>query len=589
MKLLPRANRTECPLPTFRVAPLRVTAWLLTALLVTALPVVSGTALAKNQDYQTLPFTLDRVKDRIVPVDMDGDGLNDLLTADNNRLQVYFQRSGEGVAPFDFSRADAVLDLPGNATGWAIDNLAGEKDGSAGKRIVALGDANQVLAWTLQDRDFSEAKTLLEQVPGFLPAGAYPMNFIRDINGDGLNDLIVPGHGELQLYLQKPRANTEHEQASHYDNGLRIQSRISIVSRLSPGANLTDRVGQRVRIPEMRLRDLNNDQRKDLIASSEERVDVFLADEVGGFALRPSYSIDLGELQKRVGEVDVDRVDYSNLSGLLAHTYNFQLEDVDGDGIDDLLIREGGKLTLFGGTPTGMNMDKPRQILKSSGNVLGTTLRDEDGDGLKDLWLIRIQDISLGNLFLWLAVSGSVDIESFVYKNEGERFASRPHRKVTVSIKFPSILRSMNMVTNAAEPESRGEIVRTVRARLEGGPSRRDIVVLQQETLAVFINVIEKQDGETFLGLPDYRLDKNNYVYDLGKILENPSSGPNGDLEKVTGREPNRHINFGDEFTPDLNRADLFAWDMNNDGRDDFFVMSEREETSVSGLLVLSR
>lgn len=68
---------------------------------------------------------------------------------------------------------------------------------------------------------------------------------------------------------------------------------------------------------------MNNGQHKDLVTSSEQGVEIFLADSEGRFPGAPSYSVDLQELQQGVGKVDFDNVDYSNLSGVLAHTYDF--------------------------------------------------------------------------------------------------------------------------------------------------------------------------------------------------------------------------------------------------------------------------
>src|SRR5690606_34362055 len=162
-----------------------------------------------------------------------------------------------------------------------------------------------------------------------------------------------------------------------YGNALRVKSRTANWSRLRQPENLAGRVGQSVRIPALNIRDVNNDGRMDLVSSSEQSIDVFLARQDGGFPSRPAYSVDLQALRERVGEMDFEQLDFSNLSGLLAHTFEIELEDVDGDRVEDLLVREGGRITLFGGTATGMAMDKPRQVLKSSGNVLAIALKDE--------------------------------------------------------------------------------------------------------------------------------------------------------------------------------------------------------------------
>lgn len=528
--------------------------------------------------YRPLPFTLEPVTNHILPVDLNGDDLKDLLIADENQLSVFFQSAGD--QPFDFDKPNGTLELPGRATGWAIDKLAGAK-GIGLKRLLALVDGKQVIAWPVTDKGFGKADTLIESTSGYLPHGAYPMDFVRDINGDGLNDLLIPGPSELHLHLQTPDGN--------YAAALRIQSRMMNYARLRLRPDLSTPVGQRIRIPQINIRDVNDDGRNDLVASSEEKLEVFLADPRGRFPRKASYAVDLRELRDSVGEVDFDAVDYSNLSGLLAHTYDLQLKDIDGDEIEDLLIREGGKLTLFGGTPDGMDMEKPRQILKSSGNVLGTTLRDEDEDGLQDLWLMRIEDVSLGNLFLWLAVSGSVDMEIFVYKNRGKRFASRPHRKITVNIKFPSILRSVDIVTAAMEPETDQTPIRIAKAQLDGKTSSEDLALLRDRSLALFVNASSEDGNGSFFGLSGYSRDKDRYVYDLAEVLENPAIAAGYDWDKIDGKQPDLSLAFPENFRPDLNTADLVVRDMNNDGSDDFFVLSERDEKSVSGLLLLSQ
>ncbi|GIT64306.1 MAG: hypothetical protein Ct9H300mP22_7060 [Gammaproteobacteria bacterium] len=58
---------------------------------------------------------------------------------------------------------------------------------------------------------------------------------------------------------------------------------------------------------------------------------------------------DIAEIEERLGDFDIDNLDFSNLTGVLALTHEEVLDDVDGDGIEDLLLREGGKVSLFGG------------------------------------------------------------------------------------------------------------------------------------------------------------------------------------------------------------------------------------------------
>ena len=120
------------------------------------------------------------------------------------------------------------------------------------------------------------------------------------------------------------------------------------------------------------------------------------------FRSTPSYFIDRNEIEDRLGEFDIENVDFSNLTGVLALTHEEILEDINGDGIEDLLLREGGKVSIFEGFSKGLKLDTPIQILRSGGNVLATFLYDENNDGYKDLWLWRVEPISVGDIFVWL-------------------------------------------------------------------------------------------------------------------------------------------------------------------------------------------
>lgn len=222
-----------------------------------------------DANYQAIPFTLPHAATRIEPVDLNGDGLLDLLTAHENKLNLYLQRPGDSAKAFDFSQPDAALELKGNAIGWALDSAANNH------RLLALVDGKKVLAWTISEGKFSEPQTILHVDSAILPAGSYPLSFVRDINGDGLSDLIIPGAGQLHIYLQNAEGG--------YGEPLSIQARFMNDARLAPEARLDGQVGQRVRIPDLQIRDVNADGQPDLISASGERIDVFLADAAGRF------------------------------------------------------------------------------------------------------------------------------------------------------------------------------------------------------------------------------------------------------------------------------------------------------------------
>jgi len=358
---------------------------------------------------------------------------------------------------------------------------------------------------------------------------------------------------------------------------------------LQPNA-LERRTGQAVRIPFMELRDVNGDGFDDLISRTDERLDVFLADALGDayFQNTSSYSIDIAAIEERLGEFDIDRLDFSNLTGVLALTHEEVLDDVDGDGIEDLLLREGGKVSLFGGTEVGMNLEQPRQVLRSGGNVLSTFLYDEDDDGLKDLWLWRVEPISVGDIFVWLALSGSVAIEAFVYPNDGERFARRPARKLTVDLRFPSVIRLATTFEELASEarENQGDgVVPTSVGNLDDAIDQEDLLVLVNNQVELFLNSIEPDDdSEDFLGALQYSRERDDYEINIREIIDNISIGGNPHLELVDERSPDLTI----DLDTNVENGDIVPVRLNADSLDDVIVFTQHDSSQVRGILLLS-
>ncbi len=534
----------------------------------------AAAAAEVSDPYSISAFTLPKAKDKIINADFNGDGKKDLLTAADAQLSVYLQ-SEKG---FALSKPSAQLTLPGQASGW---DIVESPKGAAS--ILVLMDGKQVQEWQLKELTFS-SNTLLDGLDGFLPSGHYPLDFYRDINGDGNNDLLIPGRAELSIIL----AQSSLAENPGFGEPLKVRSRMWNETRLqAENGNLANKIGQHFIIPGLRVRDLNGDGNNDLIARSRDLLDVFLSDSNGQYPEQASYTVDYASIREELGEPGFEDLDMGNLSSALSYTYEAKLKDINGDGIEDLTLREGGKVSLFLGTATGMAMERPQQVLKSSGNVLTAILRDENEDGRPDLWLARLEDISLGNLFVWLALSGSVDIDFFVYLNEGNNFAKRPTRKLTITIKFPSFL---NIISGNEETEAKVNAQGTPRitaANVRGTTDTRDIVLLKEKSVALFLNRLRNEEGDGLFGLRDYNRKKNRYVFDMGKILAKPSLGGNRYFQAIEGQAPELDIPVSASLTPQS--SDVFALSLNGDEIDDLLIFNQLDGDSVSGFLLLSR
>jgi hypothetical protein len=533
--------------------------------------------------YRSINFHLPHDIERMLVVDADNDGLADLLTIAEDRISLYFQRTANEGGGFDFTSPDTSVHLQERSIGWELSDNYADAQGQRRFSLLALVNGSQVLQWQIQDREFGEPTPLLDGLNAYSGTGVNRLHFSRDINADGLEDLIIPGAGTLQLHIRNPDGS--------YQQPLTVLADMQINTNLFIRQALERDVGQSLRIPLIELRDVNGDGRPDLISETDERFDVFLASNSADyFPQLPSYSIDRLEIRERLGNFDLDQLDFSNLTGMLALTHEELLRDVNGDGIDDFVLREGGKVSLFMGTPDGMDFSQPQQVLRSGGNVLTVFLHDENGDGLQDLWLWRVQSISVGDLFLWLAISGSIDVEAFIYPNDGQAFARRPSRQITVSLRFPSAVRMISSVIDIREQARTVRETRTIPtelATLSGIGNTQDLLVLLDEQIQIFQSAIAAPapvPEDRFLASLDYSRERNNYEIDIRRIIDEFEIEQNSELRAVAGRAPDYQI----ELNQAMRNGDIMAVDLNADQRDDIFVFLERGKEAISGMLLLS-
>ncbi|MGB1745914.1 MAG: FG-GAP-like repeat-containing protein [Pseudohongiellaceae bacterium] len=530
--------------------------------------------IAEVPSFTQQAFTLPASAESLVIADLNGDNLNDLVTLIDSRLRVYFQRE----SGFDFESGFKEISFESRAVGWDLNRGFGTENQVS---VIALLDGKRAVRFPINDESILPPQTIASELPGFISRGINRLHFARDINADGMTDLVIPGAGEIHLLINEDGGNFEAPLSILSETRLRTQLNINRFNRSA---------GQAVRIPNLTLRDVNADSREDLVVRTEEKLEVFLAGRTPGryFPLTPDFLLDIAAIEENLGQFDIDNLDFSNLTGVLALTHEEILEDIDGDGIDDLLLREGGKVSIFTGQADGVNTAQARQILRSGGNVLSTFLYDENGDGLKDLWLWRVESISVGDIFVWLALSGSIAIEAFIYPNNGERFERRPARKVTVDLKFPSVLRLANAyqtLNNEAETLQADGVTRTASARLDSPDEDNDLLVLMNDQIRILLNSIEPAREDSFLGALDYSRNRDNYEIDIRDIINSASRSGNPYRDLIDSREATDEIALSQKVVD----GDLIAARLNDDERDDIIVFTHFDASQIQGLLLLSQ
>ncbi len=532
-------------------------------------------AIAQQLNYKQQAFTFPASTEQLVIANINGDNLSDIITVVDSNLRVYFQRD----SGFDFLKGFDEINFENSSVGW---ELSTDFSSNGKASILGLVNGTDVYSWQAVGETIEQPKLIKSGLSGFLSKGINRLFFSRDINGDGNEDFIIPGSGSLAVYLANDYNDFYEPMTVATNNRIRTSLQTNELER---------QVGQRVRIPLMEVRDVNNDGSNDLISRTEEKLDVFIADKQNQlpFKASPSYSVDITEIEERLGEFDIDNLDFSNLTGVLALTHEELLEDVNGDLIDDLILREGGKVSLFKGTSDGMEFEKPLQVLRSGGNVLSTFLYDENEDGLKDLWLWRVEPVSVGDIFLWLALSGSIAIEAFIYPNDGERFSRRPSRKLTVNLRFPSVIRlatSFQELARDARENQNEEIIPSKVGNLDGEIEKEDILILTKNQLQMFLNVIEPEpEGSPFLGSLNYTRSRDNYEIDFREIISNIAVSKNPLIEKVTEDEADLSI----ALNTNVNNGDVVPVLLNADTLDDIFIFTDYDGSNINGILLLSQ
>ena len=128
---------------------------------------------------------------------LNGDGLREILAVNETGLQVYFQAE----SGFDFA-SNHIIEFPGQAVGWDLSTQYGDS-GSAS--IIALIDGQEVLVWRVADQSLLEPVSIKRNLGGYISKGINRLHFSRDINGDGIDDFLIPGAGVINLYISSGR------------------------------------------------------------------------------------------------------------------------------------------------------------------------------------------------------------------------------------------------------------------------------------------------------------------------------------------------------------------------------------------------
>ena len=443
----------------------------------------------------------ERVHDAMT-VDLDGNGAFDVVVASESgafarSLHVFLARPGAGFG----GAPDASLALTADVVAWAAGDVAADE----GAELV-LFNARGAYSWRMHAKAEERFARLAEaeflwQLPDPALAFAYPRGLL-DLDGDGLSDLALPEPGGFRLALQRRApAGVSFDLASV----LRVpEEEASVGQYLSASEGRTGmrgarsesqlRIGLQVesdreRVPEILLSavetcpsphfiDWNADGRLDLLAQGTQHLFVWLQGADGRFAAAPEHSLTLPVAADRSRRLDA--------------SYSSHALDLDGDRRADVAIFAGDKRAesvrtqaLFfvqgkersGGAQAPLFGDKgvPQQLLVLAGFVGSVTFDDVDGDRLPDLVVRGVRPDLIDQLRS--ASNESIDVDFFVYKNEGGRFSERPILSWQVTVPLTNFDLTLRFV---------GDV---------DGDRRSELCVRDQPERLRFLRLVPKRGG----------------------------------------------------------------------------------------------
>jgi hypothetical protein len=359
--------------------------------------------------------------------DVDGDGRTDLAVLEERRIVLYLQgKDGFPAWPTQ------VLPL---AEGAMVVDVGDRKD-APGKELVFLSPGG-VFAHPWKGRGWGAAVPWIEGETCLRHGKGIPLvrDFFADLDGDGLDDLLVPAAGRFVILKQKPDGSFVRL------SELAVQPAVNV--RVPPEGQLGV-LGAVTRVPPPAVGDFDGDGRRDVIIRTGGDLNVFLGREGAGPAGTPDFVLrtDFGPQKKPMGgrlQLDFDAP--------------VLLEDLTGDGILDLvacLPLKGEALVI--GRKAGRAAGDPTFVFRMDGWPLGAMVRDLDGRDGPDLIIGGIGEVGIWSI-LAIFLTKEVAVQAFFFLNRGGgRFPKEPDRvwEVRVPLRFATTSKGFRIGTTLA-------------------------------------------------------------------------------------------------------------------------------------------
>ncbi|MFT5840320.1 MAG: hypothetical protein ACI9UT_002831 [Flavobacteriales bacterium] len=255
------------------------------------------------------------------------------------------------------------------------------------------------------------------------------MDFIQDINNDGLDDIILPHFEKLNLWL------------SDCCGALRPQN-LPITARIEMNQSSVSYDDQ-----ELYFQDMDLDEKTDLVTVEQGQLNVFIQNENKQFSItakkikidRSIYALDWWDIKSSDGQ-DMDQSD-------IQHRVVREIDDFNGDGIPDVAVqftKSSGVLDktidfefFYGELNDGQlgYSEQASTSVTSEETLNNLTFLDRDMDGKQEVSVSSF-DIGISQI-VGALLSGSIDQDILIFSmDENNQFGKEPLVSHEVEITF---------------------------------------------------------------------------------------------------------------------------------------------------------
>ena len=490
-------------------------------------------------------------------VDVDRDGEADLVVASaagaRRRVAVHLRREG---TPAFVSAPDRAVDLPDDVVAFACADV----DAPPGREIVLLS-ASGAYAWrpeaSEQEGRFARlvACDLLWQAVAAGDAFDWQEGVV-DLDGDGLDDLVLPRPGAWRVALQRRgEAGAPGGAAPRFDEGFDLPvpddlpgagggelfdaDRVEVrrpgggqaVRVRFGGGGITFAATDRARAPLLRVaegtlapraHDWDGDGDLDLLALGAREMIVFVQEPRGRFDAARAVRLASPVVRERSRELDVSfgarslDLDLDRRADCVFFAGDRRAKEPRTQALVYLNARRAPgqgappELPLFGAEGA------PEQLLVIAGFARPLRFADVDGDGSQDLAAVSVQPDLIDELRS--AASERIDAELYVWKNLGRGFSRKPDLVRRISIPASDSEYTADFVGDATGDGTADLLLREGRDRLALYATRRSRDGLSVDERAAWEIAIAP---EAVLLLPS-RLGPGNgdlFVVEEGEVL----------------------------------------------------------------------